>query len=431
MADLSGHFSQPEFENALRGVRHAGVLPVRHLLSDCAKCRQRINQMGWRPRRWARLFGLPVQPAEAPDSADDYNQVFDAAEQVLNAFFAVGKPAERSPDELMAGLALLPRKEQAHAVRHDSRFASLEMVRHLGDLSHASRFESPARMLHLSNLSCLAAEGCTVEAAGSARRLADCRARAWGHHGNALRASGRLQEAEEALAKSLQLSTEGTGDPPLRAKLLEQTASLRTGQRQLDMAVAMAQEAGRIYREMGETQAYARTLVLKAIALFSADQAEAAARVLKRAIPLIGDQEREPHQLLAACHNLARCYLDLDRREQALSTYCKAKPLYQQFSDPLAALRAAWQEGQLLRDLGDLNAAEETLLRTRQGYRDRGLVYEAALVSLDLATVYLKLGDVDSLYQELDQVIPVFKSLGVDREALAVLLQLYNLKPPG
>jgi len=370
------------------------------------------------------LLGLPVQPEEAPVSADDYNPVFDVAEQLLDAFFAPGKPAERTPEDLMAELSLLPRNEQADAVSHDRRFANLEMVRHLGDLSYASRYESPARMLHLSNLSCLAAEGCTVEAAGSARRLADCRARAWGHHGNAWRVSGRLKEAEEALAKAHQLCAEGTGDPPLRAKLREQTASLRIFQCRFEEAIVLADEAGRIYHMLGEIQAEASMLVQKAIAFLHTGEAKRAASLLKRAIPLIDDQEREPHLLLAACHNLTRCYMDLERPEQALSVYSKAKYLYRQFSDPLITLRVAWQEGQLLRDLGQLDAAEEALLCAFQGFLERNLFREVMLVFLDLASVFMKLGKEADLLLPLVMLIPIFRAAGADRETLGSLLQL-------
>ncbi|HEX3529992.1 MAG TPA: hypothetical protein VH988_23275 [Thermoanaerobaculia bacterium] len=398
---------------------------MRHLLAECGPCHQRLSEMGWDRSRLDRLFRLPV---EEPLSVAgyDYGQAFSATEQALGAFFAAGRPAESTPDELMAELAPLPLEEQARWVGSYSRFANPQLVKRLVDASHASRYENPSRMLHLAHLAYLAADACTVMMAGSAARLADTRAQAWRQYGNALRVAGRLREAEEALARAHRLCAEGTGDPPLRAKLYEQTASLRYFQRRFEQAIEMADEAGRIYRELGETQALAGTLVQKAISLLYSGEAEAAVRVLNRAIPLI-DQERDPHLLLAACHNLIRCYIDLERPEQALSIYFEARDLYKEFNDSLIALRAGWQEGQLLRDLGHLGAAEEALLRARQGFLERDLFYEAAVVSLDVAAVYLKLGKVDSLQQTVEQMVPIFTNLGVDREALAALLQLQQV----
>src|SRR6185369_136538 len=392
---------------------------MRHLLAECGECHQRLSAMGWDRGRLDRLFRLPVEEEQEQVSAAGYDcsRAFSSTEQALAAFFAEGRPAESTPEELMAELAPLPLEEQARWVGSYSRFANPQLVKRLVDASHASRYENPARMLHLAHLAYLAAEACTVVVAGSTARLADTRAHAWRQYGNALRVAGRLREAEEVIGKAHRLCAEGTGDPRLRAWLYEQTASLRIFQRRFDDAVEMADEAGRIYRDLGETQSQASTMVQKAIALLYSGEAEAAVRVLNRAIPLI-DQERDPHLLLAACHNLIRCYIDLERPEQALSIYFEARDLYKEFNDSLISLRAGWQEGQLLRDLGHLGAAEEALLSARQGFLERDLFYEAAVVSLDVAAVYLKLGRAESLQQTVEQMVPIFTNLGVDRDAL-------------
>jgi len=426
------HPTADEFESFLRnasqpGNREGNARVLRHLLADCRPCQQRLIEMGWGSGRLDRLFHLPPADASgdeaAPAGGYDYKGAFTVTEQALAAFFAAGRPAESTPEELMAELAPLPLDEQTRWVSSYSRFANPQLVKRMVDASHASRYENPSRMLHLANLGRLAAEACTVAAAGSAPRLADTRTNAWRQYGNALRVAGRMREAEDALAAAHRLCAEGTGDPPLRAWLYEQTASLRIFQRRFQEAVAMADEAGRIYRELGESQTQASTLVQKAIALLYSGEAEAAVRLLNRAIPLI-DQEGDPHLLLAACHNLIRCYIDLERPEQALSIYFEARDLYKEFNDSLIALRAGWQEGQLLRDLGHLRAAEEALLHARKGFLERDLFYEVAVVSLDVAAVYLKLGEVQSLQQTVAEMVPIFTTLGVDRDALAALLQL-------
>jgi len=419
--------SSSKASDGARAVRNA--LVMRHLLADCDPCRQNLLEMGWGSGRLDRLFHLPVErdgDGAAAGAVYDYSRAFSSAEQAFAAFCAEGRAPESTPEQLMAELAPLPLGEQARWVSSYSRFANPQLVRRLVESSHGSRYENPARMLHLANLARLAAEACTVAVAGSAPRLADLRAQGWRQYSNSLRVAGRLREAEEALVTAQRLCSEGTGDPPLRASLFEQTASQRIFQRRFDEAVEAADEAGRIYRSLGESQAQASTLVQKAIALLYSGEAEAAVRILNRAIPLI-DQEGDPHLLLAACHNLIRCYIDLERPEQALSLYFEAKDLYKELTDSLISLRAGWQEGQLLRDLGHLKAAEEALLRARQGFMDRDLSYEAAVVSLDLAAVYLKLNEVQSLQRTVEEMVPIFTSLGIDREALAALLQLQQV----
>jgi tetratricopeptide (TPR) repeat protein len=199
-----------------------------------------------------------------------------------------------------------------------------------------------------------------------------------------------------------------------------------TFQRCFEEAIELTQEAGEIYRDLGETHLLASSLVNKAIASIYAGDPEKALRILNHAIPLIDDEE-DPHLLLAACHNLVTCYVQLDRPEQALELYGEAKELFQEFQGALISLRTSWQEGTLLRDLGHVRAAEAVLVRARKGFVERSLAYEVAVVSLDLAAVYIKLGEVEKVRQTVAETVPIFRALRVNREALASLLQLQQV----
>jgi tetratricopeptide (TPR) repeat protein len=106
-----------------------------------------------------------------------------------------------------------------------------------------------------------------------------------------------------------------------------------------------------------------------------------------------------------------------------VSILFEARSLYKD-CDPLILLRAIWQEGQLLREVGHLRNAEAALLRARQGFEEQGLSYERAVVCLDLGEIYWKLGQLDRLRQSLAEAVPIFRSLRVSREVLACLLRL-------
>jgi tetratricopeptide (TPR) repeat protein len=392
--------------------RHDATLSLftRHFLAECPDCGHLLRRARKRARRY------------------DYDAAFAAAARALADFLAEGRPPLADPELLLAELAALPEPEQIRQVAGDRRFAHPAVVHRLLEASQAGRYDCPVRMLHLAHLGRLAAEGCTAAEAGSGPRLADLLAQSWRQYGNALRVGGRLGEAGEALDTALRFRAQGTGDPKLRASLLEQTASLRSSERLFDEAADLAEEAGRIYRELGERSLLAATMVQRAIAVLYAGEVESAVRLLNRAIPWI-DGERDPHLLLAACHNLVSCYIDLGQPEQALSIYTDLRDLYRDLPDPLISLRAGWQQAQLLRDLGHLRAAEAALLQARQGFAERGLLYEAAMVSLDLAQVYSRLGAAEELERLVLETIPIFRSLEVDleREALALSIQLWSL----
>jgi tetratricopeptide (TPR) repeat protein len=413
---MSEHSSVQDFESFLRqgsaparAERNAQL--VRHLLGECVPCRTNLQAAYERAR------------------SHDYSGAFQRTQQALADFLAPARPATAPAELLLSELQALPLEEQTAAfdpARPNERFAHPDLVKRLIDQSHAVRYQDPTEMLRLAELARHAAEACSIEAAGSEPRQADLRSLGWRQYGNSLRVLGRLREAEEALTMAQRYCDQGTRDPLLRARLRTQTASLRYSQRRFDEAIALGEDAGQIYRELGETQLFASNLVSQAVATLYAGDPEVAVRLLNRAIPLL-DPEGDPHVLLAACHNLVRCYIDLGRPEQALSIYSETRDLYKRFSDPLIRLRASWQEGQLLRDLGHLRAAEALLLKARHGFVERELQYDVAMVSLDLAAVYVKLRAEAELKQTVIEIVPIFRSLGVDREALASLLQLQQL----
>ena len=427
------HPSVQDWEGFLRSpsrpghtARNAKIL--RHLLASCTVCRDRLQAMGWPSDRLVRLVYLPG--GESARSAErtggyDYSQAFARTEASVSDFLAEAPQPTYEPDLLLEELDQTPRDQWGALIQED-RFACSRLVPLLIERSHVSRYSDPERMLLWARMARDLAQRVTSETAANEARLADLRARAWGQYGNALRVAGRMREAEEALIAAQAHLETGTGDPVLRARVWEQVASLFTFQRRFDEAVAKLEEAADVYRQLGEGHALARTLVQQAIACLYAGGAESAVGLLNQAIPLI-DQEGDPHLLMAACHNLIRCYIDLDQPELALSIYSETRDLYKEFSDSLILLRAGWQEGQLLRDLGHLRAAETALLRAREGFIERGLMYEAAVVSLDLAALYTKLQSADDLRQTVAATIPIFRALRVDREALASLLQLQQV----
>jgi tetratricopeptide (TPR) repeat protein len=434
---MSGsHPSAEDFEGFLRNAPQPGRLQrngqvMRHLLMECPACRERLREMGWNPRRLDLLLRPTAerdQPQEnAAANGYDYSRAFQAAERSLAAFLTPEESSrETSAEALLADLEALSPREQTRRASDDGRLAVPALVRALIDRSHTVRYRNTEEMLHRANLARLCAEACETGPAGGELRLADLRTRAWGQYGNALRVNSRPREAEGAFAIAQSYRESGTGDPLLRAWLLEKIVPLTTFQGRFDNAIAQCDEAGEIYRELGERHLMASTMVQKAIAFVYSGEAESAARILNQAIPLV-DHEEDPHMLLAACHNLIRCYIDLGRPEQALQIYAEIRELYQEFDDPLIVLRVAWQESHLLRDLGHLRAAEAALLRARKGYMEKELAYEVALVSLDLATVYVKLGLVKELKETVASTVPIFQSLRVELETLAALLQLQQV----
>jgi hypothetical protein len=379
---------------------------VRHLLAECPPCNSRLKR------------------ASSTDTYD-YSPAFKAAETSLNDFMAPWKPQQVSSETLLSELERMSPAIRLQRVVDESRFHVPSLVERLIEQSHSLRYRSPQEMLHFAELSRLVAEACSPESMGSDRQFNDLRARGWMQFANALRVCSQFTDSDKAFAVASRYRAAGTRDPLLRARLSEQLASLRTNQGRYREAIELAEEAGEVYRELDENHSLASTMIQSAVASLYANEPEEAIRTLNAAIPLI-DSEKNPHLLLAACNNLVHSYIALDKPEQALSLYFEVRGLYKDFDDELNLLRVGWQEGQLLRDLGHLHAAEAALLEARKGFLARNLAHEVAVVSLDLAWVYVKLGWIDKLKQTVTEAVPIFRALGVGREVLAGLLQLQH-----
>lgn len=379
---------------------------VRHLLADCPPC------------------GARLQRASTMNDCD-YSSAFTAAEASLNDFMAPWQPQQVSSETLLSELERMAPEVRLQRVGNESRFHIPSLVERLIEQSHSLRYRSPQEMLHYAELAKTVAEACPAESLGSERQFNDLRARGWMQYANALRVCSQFTDSDKAFAVASRYRDAGTRDPLLRARLSEQLASLRTNQGRYREAIELAEEAGAIYQELDENHSLASTMIQSAVASLYANEPEEAIRTLNAAIPLI-DSERNPHLLLAACNNLVHSYIALDKPEQALSLYFEVRSLYKDFDDELNLLRVGWQEGQLLRDLGHLHAAEAALLEARKGFLARNLAHEVAVVSLDLAWVYVKLGWIDKLKQTVTEAVPIFRALGVGREVLAALLQLQH-----
>jgi tetratricopeptide (TPR) repeat protein len=388
---------------------------------------------GWKGDRLERLIYLGTASvsaeAERPDGKHpylNYDLAFAKAEAAVEALLSEALPPPAPTDDLLRVIESLPEAERISLVIKDPRFAYSQVVSRLAERSNALRFSDSRQMLEDARLAVELAGVCRAEVCGSSERLADLKALANSQFATALRVNGQLVEAEAAGNLALALLHQGTGDPVLRAGVFRQIATIYQFQRRFEKAIEILQEAATISRQIGDNHATATALVQESIATLYAGEAEVAVRLLNQAVPLI-DQEVDPQLLLAACHNLVRCYIDLDRPEQALAIYSEIRELYKELSQPLISLRAAWQEGQLLRDLGHPQAAETALLRAREGFLERGLMFEVALVSLDLASVYIRMGRAADVRQTAEATVPIFRALKIEREELAALLQLQQV----
>ncbi|HET9226572.1 MAG TPA: hypothetical protein VFR31_07880, partial [Thermoanaerobaculia bacterium] len=83
--------------------------------------------------------------------------------------------------------------------------------------------------------------------------------------------------------------------------------------------------------------------------------------------------------------------------------------------------RVLWVEAKVAAALGDLREARKRFEQVRRAFVKPELGYDYALVSLELSTVLLRQGETARVRSLTDEMLSLFRSQNVHREALAAL----------
>jgi tetratricopeptide (TPR) repeat protein len=323
---------------------------------------------------------------------------------------------------LLGQLLAHPSERRVLTVENDRRFHTWSLCELLVDRALAARPGGTEPGEELGRLALRVADRLDVETCGL-QRIADLKARAWASIANDRRVRFDLRGAREAMAKAFAHLRQGTGDPVERAMLLELKASLLRALRRLDQAMKLLQRAFSIFREHGDDHRAGRVLININNLHHVAGTPEKGIPLLYRAIEMI-DSNTEPILVLAAWHNLIDALAELGRFREAESLLMRAAAIYQRSHDATIEFRRRWVEGKIALGLGRPVEAEAHLLAARDGFLAVGVPYDAALVSLQLALLYVEQKRIPELESLAREVLCIFAARGIEREALAALVCL-------
>ena len=109
------------------------------------------------------------------------------------------------------------------------------------------------------------------------------------------------------------------------------------------------------------------------------------------------------------------------RSAEAMRELEAIRPTYFELGDQMVILRLRWMEARLAKDLGRPEESERAFREAHEGFVEARIPYEAASVALDLAVLFAEQGRRQELKILAAELIAVFRSLGVAREAFAAL----------
>ncbi|HEX3554247.1 MAG TPA: tetratricopeptide repeat protein [Thermoanaerobaculia bacterium] len=396
-----------------------------HLLNGCAHCHQTTSTL-WEPAdSFADPEILAVAPGEGSEeeAGDGYDAVLDRVFEKVVVTEAVFTEQRAQGRGLLAELQQVPAERQHLLVANCRRFRNRGLCDLLVEESHETGFQSPRRAVELARLAVLLADRLTAEECGGGEVQEGLRARAWAQLGNAHRISSNLAEAESALAVAEELLNRGRIGFFDRARVLALLASLRRAQERFAEALQLFDRVVVIYKKLGQWNLLGRTLLQKSLVCGEAGDGETEMSLLRHALDLL-DPQTEPRLFLAARHNLIHALHESGRSREAFALLFHTRPLYLKMGDRMNLLKLRWLEGQVAAGLQRLEQAEAAFREVREAYAGLGLDYDAALASLDLASLYAAQGRTADLLRVAEETLAVFQARNVHREALAALLIL-------
>lgn len=314
-------------------------------------------------------------------------------------------------------LGLAARRE---LVREESRFQTWGFFEMLVDKARWTVLEEPRKAEEMLRLALDVVEHVDPAYYG-AGSIDSAKARAWASLGNALRVLADFRQAEQAFRQAEVHLAAGWLDPLDEALLLEYKASLRRAQRRFDEALPMLDSAIALYREVNEPHGQGRAMMGKGLVLRYAGDADAASAWFRDSLFLL-DGHEEPRLLALSQVNLIGCLIDSGRAEEAAALIPESIKLIEEVGKRCDLLRLRWMGGTAAVILGKTGEAERVFLELIDDFTQDRLAYDVALVSLELSAVYARQGRSADVKRLAAEMLPIFQSCEVDREALAALI---------
>lgn len=389
---------------------------LRHLLAECAECRDATGSLWQAASGVARTMAPPDLPP-APASIDPYERSLDRIFRVVRRVHSSLQAEREAAEGLLAELMAWPAGSRRAFVEADRRFRTWGFCELAIERCQAGRYTAQLEGAELAEMAVAAAEGLDP-AAYNAALLEDLRARAWAHLGNARRILSDLRGAGEAFASAEEHLARGTGDRLERARVLDLKASLLNYQGRPEEATRLLNRAIAIYRRAEQWHLLGRALLNKAHVRIWAGDHETALDLLRQGLQQI-DPHRDPKLALAAHHNLAYTLSDLGRHAEAAAVLAQARPLYLECGH---LIQLEYLEARIAMGEGRLAEAEPALRRVCAAFGEKGMAYDAALATLDLAEVHLRQGRHAEMRELGREMLAIFQSREQYREAIAALI---------
>ncbi|MFL6234167.1 MAG: helix-turn-helix domain-containing protein [Thermoanaerobaculia bacterium] len=325
--------------------------------------------------------------------------------------------ARRKARDLWLRLKAAPRQDQRDLVTVMPALQDWALAVHVCEASVRAAAHRPEDALYLADLAVLIAARSPGPQGWRSRLEGYC----WAHLANARRVASDFSRADKAFVQAWKLWRAGaSSDSNLLPewRLLDLEASLRRDERRFQEALELLDRA--IATNRINKPAAAQILLNKEFIFDQIGDLQGALTALLQAAPLV-EASGNNRLLFALRFKIANNLCQLGRCGQASKQLPQVRELAEQLGNELDLIRVLWLEARLAAKQGETAEAITNLEQVRRDFTARGVPYDAALASLELAVLYLqeeRLLEVQKLARTLTWI---FQAHGIAREALASL----------
>jgi tetratricopeptide (TPR) repeat protein len=376
-------------------------IKTEHLLSRCPHC-------------WGEVQAYQAERRAGPSLLGRVAATFTI---LLQRTVTLGnREISRAEKELRDLLPLSPDERRSRVEKAQRRFRSGALVRLLLEESRQCLPDRPAEAFALAELSRNVANRNP-----GMQGYFDLYVLATAHMANACRVRDDRPTADSMFSLARQVIVEhGVTDPEVVARVDDLMGSLRKDQRRFDEAEKLLKRAAMQFGLIHAPEDAARALINLGAVHSHQGAFDQAIEATRSALALLGP-ESYLRLRLSGHFNLAVQLKEAGRFEEAAALIEKDEVLYCRFPEPWTQLRLTWLRGDIAAGRQDLATAERAYLEARDGFISQGIGYDAALVSLDLAVLFLRQGRTADVRRIAEEMYPIFEAQDVHREALAAL----------
>lgn len=395
-----------------------------HLLA-CSDCRKALGEVATEAADLLKLLLRDLLESDSEAAARAAAPSPGAGFSSQDEEGGNGDPRRSSPashpsiSDLLGEIRRLQGPRRLEQIRQDSRFHRLGLAKALLEEAEHLLRQDPLASEDFSHCALEVMRGLGSEIEDQPETF-DLQAQAWMHIGNAQRIRYNWTRAHSAFETAETLLGRGRRDPLLRADLLHRKSILLREQRRFEESEKVIDQAIAIYRWASDDRGICRCLIIKARIFEFQEDPERAIPLLAEAADLVVAED-EAHLLPGIWQNLALCLLKAGEPEEARELL---PAIHKRCSElgPHYLIRIRWLEGLIARDLGEHDEAEKILRQVREKFIRDEISADAALVSLDLASMLLEQGRTSETRRLAEEMLPIFDSLDIRREVFASLI---------